>query len=458
MQLRPYQLENLNAVRAHIKAGRRSVLWQLPTGGGKTIGAAFMLKTAAERGHRAWFVCHRRELVQQSHRAFLGADVPHGIIAAGFDNNAAPVQIVSVQTVVRRLERVQPPDLIVWDECHHLAAGSWSAIYEQFGAAKHIGLSATPERHDGRGLGKYFEAMVCGPSVRELTAAGYLSPYVLYGPSAPDLAGVHMRGGDYARNELEAVMAKPTVTGNAVDHYRKFAPGLRAIMFTVSIQASQREVAALNAAGIAAEHVDSHTDDRVRDAAMERLRTGETRVLSNVDLFGEGVDVPAIECVIDRAPTMSLLLYLQRRGRGLRPSPGKSRCVFIDAAGNWQRHGFPDDDRAWTLDGNAHRSSKSEPDAPPIRQCPACYAMSPAAAAVCRECRAPFPVQAREVEHVEGELAEVDAATLRREARREQGRADSLEALEVIARQRGYKPGWARRVYAARMAKREVMA
>ena len=352
MKLRPYQQQGLDEIRAHLRDGRRSVLWQMPTGAGKTASTAHMLGSAASKGRRAWFVVHRRELILQSHRAFVDAGVPHGIVAAGFDvSNRRNVQICSVQTLARRLERMAPPDLIVWDECHHLAAGSWSAIYERFPIAVHVGLSATPIRLDGRGLDGHFDVMVRGPSVRELIETGYLVPYRLFAPGTPDLSAVHTRMGDFVKGEVSAVMDKPRVVGDAVDHYRKLAMGRRAVVFAVSIEASHRIVAAFRAAGIPAEHVDGETDARDRDAAIKRFERGETRILSNVDLFGEGFDLPAIEAVIMLRPTQSLSMYLQQVGRALRTSPGKDDALILDHAGNALRHGLPDDDREWSLAG-----------------------------------------------------------------------------------------------------------
>jgi superfamily II DNA or RNA helicase len=454
--LRPYQTACLDLIRAHIKNGARSVLWQLPTGAGKTIGAAFMLKRAMERGWRAWFVVHRRELIKQAHCAFLAADVQHGIIASGFDGNGQmPVQIVSVQTVIRRLSQVRPPDLLVLDEAHHCPAGSWRKIVGEYPQAVRVGLSATPQRLDGKGLSDYFEQLVVGPTVRELIEAGYLSRYRFFAPSAPVLSGVHMRAGDYAQDELDEVMNRPQIVGDAIEHYRKLAMGRRALVFAVSLEASRRIVDGFVAAGIPAEHVDGETDSALRDAAMQRLRAGETKVLSNVDLFGEGVDVPALEAVILLRPTQSLALYLQQVGRGLRMTPGKRDCVILDHAGNCRTHGLPDEDREWSLEGFAGKSRAGDSEGvSPIRQCKACFAVSPITATVCVECGTPFPVTSREVAEVDGTLEEIDQELIRKHARREQGRANSLEALIALGRQRGYKPGWAHFVWNSRRGRR----
>ena len=368
------------------------------------------------------------------------------------------MQICSVGTLARRLDRVAAPHLIVWDEAHHMAAGTWQSIFRQFPNAAHVGLSATPERLDGQGLEPFFRSMVPGPSVRDLITQGFLVPYRLFAPAmGPDLSGVHTRMGDYVKSEVAQVMSKPKVVGDAVEHYRRVAMGRRAVVFAVSIEASHRIVQAFRDAGIPAEHVDGETAPDERDAAIGRFSRGETRVLSNVELFGEGFDLPAIEAVILLRPTQSLAMYLQQVGRGLRTAPSKADCIILDHAGNSARHGLPDDDREWTLAGReAKTRGESDPDASPIRQCPKCYAISPAAMLKCRECGEPFPIQARKVDHVDGELQEVSIEEARKVAKREQAMSQSLDALIELGRMRNYKDpaGWARHVWAARSSRR----
>lgn len=188
---------------------------------------------------------------------------------------------------------------------------------------------------------------------------------------------------------------------------------------------------------------------------MARLRAGTTRVVSNVELFGEGIDVPLVEAIILLRPTQSLGLYLQQVGRGLRAAEGKQDCIILDHAGCCLRHGLPDDDRDWSLEGARRRSKAGEgEESAPVRQCSVCYAINRATATVCKECGTPFEVVAREVEEVAGELAEVDPEQLRKAARIEQGRATTYEALVALGKARGYKPNWAKYVWATRQGRR----
>lgn len=455
--LRPYQEAMLDSARSMLRAGERSVLLQAPTGSGKTALAAKMLATSAERGFTSWFLVHRRELVVQSVltlTASSGAAV--GIVAAGFP--AEPqhlIQVCSVGTLRRRASKLARPRLIVWDECHHAPAASWSDLHAQYPDALHVGLSATPERLDGTGLGPWFKNLILGPSVASLIEDGFLSDYRLYAPQGPDLKGVHTIAGDFNRKELSAAMRESSVTGDVIQHYRKHADGKRMVLFAWSVEASIELARRFNANGIASEHVDGKTDDRTRDDAMQRFREGTTRVLCNVDLFGEGIDVPSIEAVALLRPTQSLGLYMQQVGRALRPAPGKEYAVILDHAGNCRRHGLPDDDRDWSLEGRKRKPSDREA---PIRQCPACYAVTGAAATACKACGYVFQAAPREIEQVSGELAEVDAVAARRARAMEQGQADTVEALTALGRARGmrFPEQWARHVVAARERKREA--
>lgn len=452
IELRPFQEDMLDDARARLKGGARSILLQAPTGAGKTVLAGFMLKQAAAKGHRSFFICHRRELITQSSRTFARFGITHGLIASGFPGNRlAPVQIAGVQTLARRIDKMPPPSFVVWDECHHVAAGQWAAIHAAYPDAIHIGLSATPQRLDGTGLRAWFQHIVPGPAVAELIEDGYLADYKMYAPSTVALDAVHKTAGDFNKKELEDALNHSTITGDAVSHYQKLAAGRRAIMFEVSIARSLEAVSRFKAAGISAEHVDGETDPLARDQAMARFISGATQVLSNVDLFGEGVDVPAVEVLIDCAPTLSLSRVMQRWGRVLRPAPGKTHAIILDHAGNARRHGLPDDEREWSLDGRRKSKRGERDEAMPVKTCPSCFAVVRSSQQVCG-CGHQFAPKPREIEVVDGALQEIDREQLRRQARKEQGSAQTLEDLIRLGASRGYKnpAAWARHVYNAR--------
>ena len=436
-----------------MRQGVKSVLIQSPTGSGKTLLTAHMLGTSAERGMPSWFIVHRRELIKQSAIAFDGEGIEHGIISACFESNRTKlIQIASIQTLVRRFHKYRVPNLIVWDECHHIAANSWSKIFDQYPNAFHIGLTATPERLDGTGLSKWFRRMVKGPTVPWLIQNGYLSPYKIYAPSSPDLHNVRTRMGDYVGTELQSIVDKPKITGCAIDHYKKYADGKRAIVFCTSIVHSQHVVEQFLKAGVPAEHVDGETESGVRDEAIKRFRSGKTKILSNVELFGEGFDVPCIEAAILLRPTQSLGLYLQQVGRSLRPSEGKSHSIILDHAGNCSSHGLPDEEREWSLDGRA-KKKKGTPNT--VRICPKCFAAQNRGPQFCNFCGHKFEIESREVAEVDGELEEVDVAEIKRMRKIEQGQARSLEQLIALGKARGYKSPfwWAQNVMRCRQQK-----
>ena len=372
-----------------------------------------MLASAATRGKRAWFCVHRKELLDQSVQTFVeAADIHVGIVAAGYPRSPlAPVQVCSVPSLARQWRSLAPPDLIVWDECHHLASSSWSEIAQGLDRAPlQIGLSATPRRLDGRGLASWFDVLITGPSTEALIASGALSPYKFYAPGAVSMAGVHRVAGDYNKRETASVMEHSTVVGDAVSHYLQHGAGGRALVFAWSVEASRGIADSFRLAGVEAEHVDGETARGVRTNAMRAFRDGALRVLCNVDLFGEGLDVPAVDCVFLLRPTQSLGLYLQQVGRGLRPSPLKTHVKIFDHVNNWQRHGLPDDARTWTLEGRTSRTRESEPQ---VKRCAACFGVSRAGVRVCPLCGVVFPVNARTVERVEGTLVETDVDVLR---------------------------------------------
>lgn len=436
-------------------SGTRSILITAPTGSGKTMLSAHMLKTAASRNMPAWFIVHRRELIKQSIRAFNDVNVPHGIVASNFmEAKRLPIQIASVQTLIRRLKRYREPKLIIYDECHHCAAGSWKKIMQAFPNAYSIGLTATPQRLDGTGLGNFFQKIVHGPSVSWLIENGFLAPYRIYAPPHVSTDGLHSRMGDFMKEELNALVDRPTITGDAIKHYRRLCEGKRAVVFCVSIKHSQHVVEQFNAAGIPAAHVDGETNIEERDRAIRRFEAGEIRVLSNVELFGEGFDLPAMEAVIMLRPTQSLGMYLQQAGRVLRPSPGKHEAIILDHAGNCERHGLPDEERNWELTMDKC-TKKSNGDNISVKVCPSCFAAQFSGKPECGYCGYTFPIQSREIEQKEGELVEVDPATLRRKRMQSQGRCKTLESLIAEGTRRKMKRPhlWAKYVFNARQAK-----
>jgi superfamily II DNA or RNA helicase len=442
--LHPDQQKLMDAASSQFRAGKKRVLIQAPTGFGKTVLTSSMMRSAATRGFRSIFIVHRRELLGQASRAFTANGVTHGIIAAGV--KAAPDRLVQVATIgalARQVHALEPPRFVCFDECHHLPAPGWSSVQKAFGDAFHIGLSATPRRLDGQGLRPHFDFMVCGPSVRWLQRRGHLSHCRHFSPqSTLDLTGVRTRLGDYHKGDLSAAVDRSSIDHDGVEAYIRFARGKRALVFATSVEQSERVVDLFNFAGVPAEHVDGKTPAAEREAAIARFERGETLVLSNVELFGEGFDVPAIDAVLMLRPTKSLGLYLQMAGRGLRPAANKQHAIIIDLVGNYRRHGLVEDDREWSLDAAA-----SEPDdhSRRLTVCAACDLVAEHRGS-CVLCGAPpKPCRSDELELWHELVAEPGLSTRLRSMRRDEllRWADDERKLRIVALALGFKRGWA---------------
>lgn len=453
-----HQREVIEKTRNSLRKNKR-VLMQLPTGGGKTVIAAFIAQSATVP---VWFICHRRELIYQTSMTFSSMGIRHGIISAGYAMDiGAKVQICAVDTLRNRIGKISAkPGLVIWDEAHHLPAKTWSTIMDALYPSIQIGLSATPERTDGRGLGDHFDDMVIGPNTGWLIDNGFLSQYRYFAPSEPDTSGLHTKAGDYDNSESAALMSKSKIVGDVVRHYQVYARNTRAIGFAVNIDHSQMLVSHMKANGIRAAHLDGSTHKDIRRKTCIDLADGNLDVIWNVGLFGEGFDLSAqagrdvtIETVIQARPTQSAALFLQIVGRALRKKDYPA--IILDHAGNYHRHGMPDDNREWSLDSGKRSRKKSENDVS-IKTCPKCFAVLTKNAQKCTICGHPFSELGPEpIMHQDGELAEIMANRMHR--KKEQGKAKSIDDLIALGVQRGYKNpvAWASHVYTARMQNRE---
>lgn len=450
IQLRPYQSTAIEGTRDAFRTSQ-SVLLVAPTGSGKTVMFSYVCGSAVAKGKRVWIMAHRVELVDQIAATLKDFNVAFGYIAAGYPKSPAMrVQVASVQTLVRQLANHAKPDLIIVDEAHHATTkNTIGKILAANPQAKVLGVTATPTRLSGEGMGDVFGALVLGPSTQELIDLGALSPVTVYAPPTVDLSGLHVRAGDFVISEAAAAMDKPKITGDAVTHYRKHADGKRAVAFCTSVNHARHVAMEFVNAGYRSVHVDGGMDRSQRRQVVDAFKKGEINVLTSCDLVSEGFDCPGIEVGISLRPTASAGLWIQQVGRCLRTFGGKQRAIILDHAGNTLRHGLPTEDREWTLAGREKSKRAVHGTALSVRVCSQCFASQPSGLAVCRECGYTFPIQARKVEAVEGELQEVIAAKV---ARKEQGTAKSIEALIELGRARGYKDpiAWANYVYRGR--------
>ena len=434
-----------------------SVLLVAPTGFGKTVAFSYICASAVAKGKRVWIMAHRVELVDQIADTLKAFNVAFGYIAAGYPKAPAMrVQVASVQTLARRMDDHEKPDLIIVDEAHHATTkNTIGRILAACPAAKVLGVTATPARLSGEGMGDVFKSMVLGPSVQSLIDNGRLSPVTVYAPPTVDLSGLHVRAGDFVISEAAAAMDKPKITGDAVAHYRRLADRKRGVAFCTSVDHARHVALQFVDAGYRSVHVDGGMDRYQRRQVVDAFKKGEINVLTSCDLVSEGFDCPGIEVGISLRPTASTGLWIQQVGRCLRTADGKSRAIILDHAGNTLRHGLPTEERDWTLDGAERRSRGTSAPSISVRVCPKCFASQQSGFGVCKECGYTFPIQARKVEAVEGELQEVLAT---KAARKEQGTAKSIEALIELGRARGYKDpiAWANYVYRGRQQKRRA--
>ncbi len=365
--LRPYQSKGVDDIRAAMAQNRR-VLFVLPTGGGKTVTFSFITHAAIQKGKRIYIVVHRAEILDQISVALRQFNVPHGRIQPGRTATNDLVQIAMIGTVVRRLDKLPAPDMIIVDECHHALTSSYVTLFGAYPRARVLGVTATPERLDGRGLGETFDTMVRGPSTRWLIENGFLADFDYYAPEVvADLSSVKTRMGDYAIDDLAAAMDKPTITGDAVAHYERFLAGRPAIAFCVTVDHAKHVASCFQDAGIASSSIDGSLPPGERKRIVGALKTGEIKVLTSCDLISEGFDVPAVSGAILLRPTKSLSLYLQQVGRALRLKPDGSKAVILDHVGNC-RHGTPKTAREWSLD-----AKKRKGDSAGVKQCKACF-------------------------------------------------------------------------------------
>lgn len=458
IQLFPDQQRLIDDTRALMRQ-HKSVLVQAATGSGKTVMAAYMVKAARDKGSRAIMVVPRRELLRQTSETFRKFGIPHTFVAAGHGYCPFERTILATSgTLAKRLDKLPAPQLVFIDETHYGGAELDRIIrhYQQAGAWV-LGLSATPVRLDGRGLGCWYQAMSSGPAIHTLIDERRLSDYRLFAPSTPDLSGIKTTAGDYAKGELASFMEQDRVLiGNAVSHYRQHGNGRLNVCYCVSIAHAEIVAGMFNDAGIPAKCITGKMTDDERKAIIRAFARREIRVLTSVDLLTFGFDLSAaaqmdvtVECMSDLRPTKSLALQMQKWGRVLRMKD--EPALILDHAGNAAAHGLPDDQREWSLEGRAKRQSSGE-KADPVRQCGKCfYVHRPSPA--CPKCGYEYPVVAREVEHIDGELMEITAAQQRRQAAYEQAKAQTLEELIALAKRTGKNPRWAYHVYNARRAK-----
>lgn len=415
-----------------------NVLVVAPCGSGKMVLLSKLLKDSKTP---AIAMVHRAELIFQMSLTLSRYGVRHNIIAQkqlvkriiqtqielfgkSFYSPSVDTHIASVQTLVNHDVKKLKIGLWVVDECHHLYKGTtYDKILKQMPDARGAGFTATPTRADGKGLGRdangLFDVIVEGPGTRELIDRKFLSEYKIFAPlSAIDLSNIPVgASGDYIQKKLRESVHKSRIVGDTVQNYQRFAAGKRALVFTVDIAGADEIHEAFKAAGIPSASINGKTDPEIRARTLRKLETGAIKIVANCELFGEGTDLPAVECAILARPTQSLALYLQQFQRPMRKNPDDSDkiAIIIDQVGNVARHGLPDSPRTWTLDAREKTSRTATRQT--VRTCQFCFGVYEIVkyGAVCPYCGERKQLARRSgPEQVDGDLAELSPEILER--------------------------------------------
>ncbi len=454
MQLRPYQLDFKNDIYNAWQTAP-NVLGVLATGGGKTPVVAEII---TEHTGMTCAIAHRRELVSQISTKLALCGLRHNIIApkniikwiirlqveetgrSYYDPNAY-CTVASVDTLNSRKDKLkdwlQNTSLWVIDEAHHITrANKWGKAIALLPNARGLGVTATPCRADGLGLGRHadgvFDTLIEGASMRELINMGYLSDYRIFAPPSDlcmdnDKVG---KSGDWSPQQLKQRAQKSHIVGDVVAHYLRIAPGKLGLTFATDVETATNIAMKFKQAGVPAEVVSANTPDKIRVELLRRFERREISQLVNVDLYGEGVDVPGIEVVSMARPSESFSLFRQQFGRLTRTCEGKAYGILIDHVDNVRRHGLPDAPRIWTLDRRERCNSKKS-GVIPTRICVVCTAEYSAIYNQCPYCGCVHvPAERSKPEYVDGDLTELDPETLA--AMR--GEIDRIDAPDDILR------------------------
>lgn len=441
MQLRPYQCSSMSTLKSAYKKSKR-VLFVLSTGGGKT---AIFTHIAESSPKRVLILAHRKELIEQISERL---QAPHGIIMSSVTPNYAErIQVGSVQSVVKRLQYINP-EFIIIDEAHHAVAGQYAKIMEAFPDVFVLGVTATPCRLDGHGLAHAFDELIEGPNIKQLIDMGYLCPAKVYA-SEHEWDKIKKSAGDFDKKEAADFMLQSKITGDVVNTWRKYAEDKQTIVFCASIKHAIIMARMFTLLGHKAEAISSENTKEEREIIIQNFKEKKTKLLVSVDIISEGFDVPSCEAVILLRPTKSLSLYMQQVGRGLRTFEGKKHAIILDHAGNCFRHGLPTIDREWNLTHDKVKAAQSVKWE--LRQCKNCFAVISTHIDLCPECGKKQEPKPKDLKLVAGELVPIEEVELKKkEAKRELAGEKTLQDWIAIANKRGYKIGWAYHRFNAR--------
>ncbi|EAF4938924.1 DEAD/DEAH box helicase [Listeria monocytogenes] len=399
-------------------------------GAGKSVILSEIIRMTTRNKNNVLFLVHRKELIDQIRNTLTMNDVDMKFVNLGM-----------VQTVVRRLEKTSEPALIIIDESHHVLANSYKKIINHFSNAKVVGFTATPVRINGGGLGDINDMLIEKVNVKWLIENQFLAPYKYFAPEIVQTETLDIkRTGEFDMTGLDDQFNKRMIWGDVIKHYQKLADGQQAILYASSLYQSQKMAASFEQVGITAAHIDGKTPKAERDHIIQQFRNGEIKVLCNLDLIGEGFDVPDCSTVIMLRPTQSLSLYIQQSMRGMRYRPEKT-SIIIDHVGNVSRFGLPDMERTWTLEPK--KGSNSKKAEAPVKICPDCFMTVLSSNKQCEHCGHEFKVEVKPIQVDEAaELQEITEAVFKVNYS-SPNECKNMKELYEYAKEHNYKKGWA---------------
>jgi superfamily II DNA or RNA helicase len=435
-QLFDYQQQLVTGARNALAQGNKGVLIVSAPGSGKSVVIAEIARLTVKRGGHVLFFVHRQELVKQIKDSFIKQNV-----------DLSHCTIMTVGKVANRLEILPKPNLIIVDESQHSRAKTYQKIFNYYSDVPRLGFTGSPWRLSGKGFKDIYSVMVQGPTTKWLIEHHKLAPFTVYGYQLGD-AELLKRGstGDYTGKSMDE-FSKSIIHGDIVKSWLKFAKNRKTIVYCHSVNFSKEVAQAFRNAGINAVHADAKTPESKRDKIMADFKKGKIKILCNVELYGEGVDVPDCSCVVLLRPTESLVIYLQQSMRCMRYQPDK-HAVIIDQVGNFEKFGLPDTDYHWSLEDRAKHPHKDEgvtADGPAIKTCPECFAVIEAENVTCPLCGHDFSAEIRRIKQKKDqELSAIKAQDFHIDliARKKVSELTNIHELSLYARAKGYKHGW----------------
>ena len=435
MKLRDYQEELVDGIKRSMSAGNHSIIVQSPPRSGKTVVMAHIAKSATDKNNKVLFFSHRKEINEQVYKTFENNEVNMDLVTIG-----------GVQSLVRKLDKLDEPTIILIDEAHHSKASSYKKIIDHFPNAYKLLFTGTPVRLDGSGFDDIAEDIILGKSVKWLQEHGRIALFKYYAPQLIDVSRLKKRAGEFTKQSVDETM-KTVIYGDVIKHYEKLAKGKQAIVYTHSVEASENVSKAFNEAGYDSIAVSGKTPREERETAMRAFRNGDLKIMVNCELFTEGIDLPNVDVCIMLRPTQSLSLYLQFAMRALNPREGKT-AIIIDHVGNVERFGLPNQDREWSLQGIVKKKQAAKIGEPTVRVCEMCFATFWSKERICPECGYENEPTKQEIELIrEAELKEIKEEQQRKIREKVQtyvtpDMCQNMSELKEYQLLHGYKNGW----------------